>query len=301
VRALLPLLPLLTACSQEPGPKGAPAHPSPPVVVAGYDLAHPLRSFELPPELKEVSGIAACDAHTIACLQDEKGSLYFFDLDQGRVVRRVKFGPKGDYEGLARLGDGWFALRSDGLLLHLANRGERIEIEQSVPLPFGFKQYEGVACDQKAGILVIAPKSEPVDKDEKGERPLFAVDLATLQPRAEPLFVLRAADVSAQAPRFGVQLPPRVSAKGHEKPSLRLHFAEVAVHPDTGDLWLLCGAGDRAVLVVDRKGEVKGMHVFAADEMPQPEGATFLPDGSLALASEGVDGPAVLRIYGKSR
>jgi hypothetical protein len=55
------------------------------------------------------------------------------------------------------------------------------------------------------------------------------------------------------------------------------------------------------LLVTDRKGEVKGMHVFAADEMPQPEGATFLPDGSLALASEGVGGPAVLRNYGKAK
>ena len=53
-------------------------------------------------------------------------------------------------------------------------------------------------------------------------------------------------------------------------------------------------------LVVDRKAEVLGLHFFAASELPQPEGLTFLPGGELAIASEGAGGAAVLRVYAKA-
>ncbi|HEU4420191.1 MAG TPA: SdiA-regulated domain-containing protein [Planctomycetota bacterium] len=256
----------------------------------------PTRSFLLPDDLREVSAIAAADDHTLACVQDEKGALFFFDLDQGRVLRRAKFGPKGDYEGLAKVGDDYWVLRSDGLLLRLVATADRYEIAETLATGLGVKEFEGLAVDRAANRFVLAPKSLAKETEERELRPLFAFDLATRLAAKEPLITLHLDQVLDAARLQGIAVPTRLSKRGKEKPAVRLFFAEVAVHPGTGELWLL-SAGDRALLVVDRNGQFRGMHFFPAEEMPQPEAATFLPNGHLVLGSEGGGGPAVLRVY----
>lgn len=268
------------------------------VVVAGYDLSKPRRVFTLPNELREVSGIVAIDERTIACVQDEKGAIYWFDLEQGKVVRSAKFGPKGDYEGLARRGTEFFVLRSDGVLLQLAAKGDRLEIAKEIALPFGPMEFEGLALDRGKPRLLIAPKS--VAKEDKDTRMLFAFDLDHNEAVAEPVLTFALADVLTAAQRLKVDVPIKLTDKGKEKLQLRLHLSEVAVHPTTGDRWLLAGA-DRAILVVDGDGAVKGLHVFTAEQLPQPEGATFLPGGDLVIASEGAGGAAVLHIYAQAK
>ena len=276
--------------------------PAPPpqraVIVAGYDLGVPTRSFLLPDDLREISAIAAADDHTLACVQDEKGALFFFDLDQGRVVRRAKFGPKGDYEGLARVGDDYWVLRSDGVLLRLVAAADGYEIAETLATGLPVKEFEGLAVDRAANRFVLAPKSVAKEKQERELRPLFAFDLGARLAAKEPLITLRLDDVLEAARLQGIAVPTRISNRGKEKPLVRLFFAEVAVHPETGDLWLL-SAGDRALLVVDGKGQLRGMHFFSTVEMPQPEAATFLPSGNFVLGSEGAGGPAVLRVYAR--
>ncbi|MCY2957238.1 MAG: SdiA-regulated domain-containing protein [Planctomycetota bacterium] len=289
------VLPLFPACGQAQKPEAVEKMTQ---SVAGYDLSKPLRVFTLPAELREISGITAIDANTVACVQDEKGAIYFFDLREGRVVRRAKFGPKGDYEGLAVVRDEFFVLRSDGVLLRLQAVDDRFEIVQTIELHIGQKEFEGLACDRDGKQLIIAPKS--VAKDEQDVRTLFAVDLAKLELFAAPLLSLRVAAVAVAARQLGVTLASKVTDKGKLKLDLSLRLSEVAVAPDTGDFWLLSGA-DRTMLVVDRAGKVKGLHQFAEATLAQPEGATFLPNGELVIASEGVDRDAVLHIYGKAK
>jgi len=268
------------------------------VIVAGYDLGAPARSFLLPDELHEISAIAAADDHTLACVQDEKGALFFFDLDQGRIVRRAKFGPRGDYEGLAKVGGEYWVLRSDGVLLRLVAAEDRFEIAETLATGLPVKEFEGLAVDYAANRFVLAPKSVAKETEERELRPLFAFDLATRLAAKEPLLTLRLDEVLDAARLQGIDVPTRTTKRGKEKPSVRLFFAEVAMHPQTGDLWLL-SAGDRALLVVDRNGQFRGMHFFSAVEMPQPEAATFLPNCDLVLGSEGAGGQGVLRVYAR--
>jgi uncharacterized protein YjiK len=295
---------LLFACAccskaQVDVPDQDPANQPPrSVIVAGYDLGLPTRSFLLPDDLQEISAIAAADDHTLACVQDEKGALFFFDLDQGRLVRRAKFGPGGDYEGLAKIGDDYWVLRSDGVVLRLVAAADRYEIAETLATGLPVKEFEGLAVDGAANRFVLAPKSVAKETEERDLRPLFAFDLATRVAAKEPLITLHLDEVLDAARLQGIAVPTRISKRGKEKPLVRLFFAEVAVHPETGDLWLL-SAGDRALLVVDRNGKLRGMHFFTTEEMPQPEAATFLPNGNLVLGSEGAGGRAVLRVYAR--
>ena len=99
---------------------------------------------------------------------------------------------------------------------------------------------------------------------------------------------------------LGVSVPTKTKRNGEAEADLRVRLSEVAVHPETGELWL-CSAADNALLVVTRAGRLVGLHFFAEDELPQLEAAAFLPTGELVLASEGVDGPAPLRVFGRAR
>jgi uncharacterized protein YjiK len=293
---------LVAACTQEPRPAASqqPAPPpSLPIMLDGYDLGAPRRSFALPHKLREISAIVAVDATTIACLQDEKGELFWFDLANGTVRERARFGPDGDYEGLALVGADFWVLRSDGRLLQLRRSDGELEIARKVTVEAPQKEFEGLAWDAARGVLVVAPKAVSKELGDKDQRPLYAVDPATGTTRAEPYAVLDRDAVLAAAARLHVEVPTK-STRGGERPAFRLRFSEVAVQPQTGALWLLSGV-DRAVIVAERSGEVRGLHFFAASELPQPEGATFLPDGDLAIASEGDGGAAVLRVYGKPR
>lgn len=53
-----------------------------------------LKTFELPESLKEVSGISHIDDSKLACIQDEKGSIYIYDLNLESVTREIQFGPR---------------------------------------------------------------------------------------------------------------------------------------------------------------------------------------------------------------
>src|SRR5688572_19391410 len=81
-----------------------------------FDLDRPVRTYTLPDELVEISALTDVDANTIACLHDEAAKLYFMDLNSGKIVSEIAFGAPGDMEGLTRVRDEYFALRSDGFV-----------------------------------------------------------------------------------------------------------------------------------------------------------------------------------------
>ena len=45
-----------------------------------YQLGKPDKSWELPDKLIEISGLSFIDEYTLACIQDEKGNIYIFNL-----------------------------------------------------------------------------------------------------------------------------------------------------------------------------------------------------------------------------
>jgi len=66
--------------------------------------------------------------------------------------------------------------------------------------------------------------------------------------------------------------------------------------PDTRAL-LVLAPKDGAVLAVPETGGLGGTAVFPLDERPQLEGLAFNGAGDMFLTSEGVDGPAQLRMF----
>lgn len=250
----------------------------------------------LPDELREVSGVTAVDEHTIACVQDEAGALYFVDLRGRQAVRRVKFGSPGDYEGLARVGDDYWVLRSDGLLLRLVADADRYRVAERHRLETDDREFEALCYEAAGERLLVLPKHLRAGDDHpRSVRPILAFDLAARRLAEDPVCAVRAKDLMAEMRALGVVLPPRTTVRGHVHSDLELHCSELSTMPGSTDL-LLLSAVDGVLLRIDRTGRLLGALPLAPAEFPQPEGMTFLPDGRLLVASEGLRGPASVRV-----
>ena len=265
-----------------------------PAQPAGVDLAAERsaagRRIELPATLREVSGVTSVDSHTLACVQDEDGVLYLVDVERGAVVGARPFGPPGDYEGLARVGDDFYALRSEGALLRLVPAGERLRVAAQHALSLPEKELEGLCHDPTRGLLLVAPKTAP--KDAKRQRRIYGWDLTKRELLPEPVLELSLDRLALEAVELGLELPHK---KG--SPRLKAHFSEVAVDPTSGALLLLCGR-EQLLLVVSRAGELLAARRFSDELLLQPEGLTFLGPDRLVISSEAdMRTPALLRVW----
>ena len=67
--------------------------------------------------------------------------------------------------------------------------------------------------------------------------------------------------------------------------------SDVAIHPKTGDYYVLEGKNPKLV-ILDAKGAIKTVHELDENYFSQPEGITFSPDGTLYIANEAGDDAA---------
>lgn len=244
----------------------------------------------LPHELREVSAIVAVDADTVACVQDEVGALFFVSLSGGAPPRKVVFGPRGDYEGLARVGAAWWVLRSDGTLLELVADGDRLRIARTVVLPRGYSDWEGLCFDPTAPRLLVMPKDRADgDRVARDARPVFAVDPVLGVVTPAPIVVYQRTALIDQAEARGIALPTRTTDKGRQRVVLELAVSDLVVRPDAREL-LLVSAPDHLLLRVDLDGRLLAARALDPELLPQAEGLSFLPDGRLLVASEGAGG-----------
>ena len=276
--SLLALLPL-TACADSPsGPQRLEAPE-----FSSSDDATVLR---LPPALREVSALERAGEHSVACLEDETGALYFVRLDAPHPIERVPFGAPGDYEGLARVDDRWFVLLSGGVLMELARRGDRFEVTRSSPLTSEHTEFESLAFDRdRRRLLTISKDRSRAEGASSHHRSVFAfdVDLNTWLP--EPVASLSRKVIRRDAERLGLKLPTRETKKGETK--VRFEFAPSAltIDPNSNLRWVVSGP-DRTLLAFDEDWNLVGSRVFGAAEAPQPEGVVALRTGQLVVATE---------------
>lgn len=251
---------------------------------AGFDFDRPMATWLLPDELAEISGLATMDAHTVACVEDETGTVFLLDVTTGAVTARLPFGKEGDYEGLARLGDAFWVLRSDGRLDELRRDGDRLLRTRRIDLDLPHDELEGLDASADGRQLLVAPKSPPRKKRDRDVRRVYRVDPSSEAARPTVLFETTATMVTAQLLRLGVDTDHDV------------RFSSIAEQPGTGRYFALSGA-DRVLLVFTADGTVCGAHRFAKQDLPQPEALTFLPSGQLVVSSEAGKGPARLVVY----
>lgn len=227
-----------------------------------------LKSWKMPRQLKEISGIALYDEKRFACVQDEDGIIFLFNIESDRIEKEVHFAGSGDYEGIVLIGSTAWVLRSDGLLFEVQdfNRSKPSVTEHRTPFT-GAQDFEGITSDLKNKRLLISVKGK--DPNSKAFKGVYAFDLTSKTASTTPVYKI----TSAKSSR---------SKKGRS----RIKPSEIVLHPITRELYVLDGPGSR-LLIIGKDGAEKAVYPLRRKDFPQPEGMAITKEGDLYISNEG--------------
>ncbi len=229
------------------------------------------QTWKLPEELDEVSGIAFVDKDRLACVQDEDGTIFIYDLSSEKIEKEIDFAEDGDYEGIAIAGKTAYVIKSDGTLYEVQDFMTDPKTEEFKTFLDADNNVEGLFFDSNKQLLWLAPKEEdPNSDDYKG---VYAFDIQRRKMLEKPVFKVT----------FEGKAMRDVEDEDVED---RFFPSEINRNPSTGKVVLLEGV-DSKLLLLDDSGKVEKLYILDRDKFPQPEGLAFDTEGNLYISNEG--------------
>ncbi|CAN5539462.1 hypothetical protein BH10BAC1_BH10BAC1_17320 [soil metagenome] len=252
-----------------------------------YQLSAPEKSYILPTELNEISGITILNDKEIACVQDELGMVYIYNLDSSNITKKYQTNLVGDYEGIALVENTIYLLRSDGVLVEYPDfKSPNLKIkEYDLNLPSS--NNEGLCYDAKNDRLLIAAKIKAgKGKDKKETRNIYSFNLKTKKPNNSPILKLNIEDIEAEAIKKNIAIPYKINKKTGEKVNtFNFRPSEIAIHPINKHIYVLSST-DKLLLTINKEGEIKNLMALDPILFNKPEGLAFLPDGTMLISNE---------------
>lgn len=245
-------------------------------VFTGYKV---LERWAMPKELLEISSNVFIDDLRMACIQDNKGVIYTYNLKTHAIENEIQFEEKGDFESLVLVGKVYYVLRSDGMLYEISVADGRAQAVKKYDLPFGPENdTESMAYDKTKKRLLIAVKEKDLSSpDKKG---IYSFDLVTKRMDSKPVFLLNTDNMPEAHNKDHKKKGSKAKNKNEIKPS------EIVIHPKRGTLLILNGPSSE-LLEADFSGKILSRIKLSQTEFPQPEGMCFSGQGEFYISSEG--------------
>lgn len=266
-------------------------------ITTGYDFSKPVLKDVLPVSLHEISGLAIIDSTTLACIQDENGILFFYDIKRHKIKKEISFGLDGDYEGIALVEKSLFILRSDGVLFEIRNFNSDKHIIKTYATQIPALNNEGLCYDVANNRLLIGAKGR-INKDPqyRDQRIIYAFDLKTKSLNSKPLFNLNINDINLSSKLNGAILPKKKDKKGNIYESgFKFNTSEIAIHPITKQLYVL-SATDHCLFIFNMNGTLENTKQLNPILFNKSEGLSFFFNGDLFISNEGqANQPTLLR------
>lgn len=239
-----------------------------------------IRKWEMPEDLDEISGIDYISKDRIACVQDEEGIIYIYNLNTNLVEKKVNFGKAGDYEGIAIVDSTAYVLESNGKLHQVERYMDSTFSTREIQTPFsGKNNMESLTYDSKNNrLFLVAKNTDPNSKTYKG---IYAFDVNTKKVVMNPVFRIPQDD----------PILTYKTARTYKGNTGGFYPSEIAINPTDGKIYILEAKNPR-LLIMDTNGKLIRLHKLNKKSFPQPEGMTFAPDGTLYISNEGKKGTA---------
>jgi len=255
----------LTACAQ-PGRK----YQSP----AGYDFNAPV-TYKMKKSLKEISGIAFYPglAQKLYAIQDEDGTLFWWDVNNPKELQSLDFGKRGDYEDIGMTRTHVIVLRSDGTLFIFPFAAIASGSLQSVKewkglVPEG--EYESLYVDGNSGKMIILCKNCEADKGNASAVSGYELQLdASGTPVLGRRFAVNTTGISKLYPKFKAPLKP-----------------SALTFNDSTKEWFILASVNKLLIITDQNWNIKQTVPLHHSLFPQPEGITFDIDQNLYISNE---------------
>ncbi len=260
-----------------------------------FDFQHP-EEIKLPERLHEISGITLYHKNEVACIQDEKGIIFFYDIKKDKLRSTVTFASNKDFEGIADVNDTLFVLCSNGII-------SEIEFQSDTNISTTYSTFlsknnncEGLCYDERFRRLLVACKGKP----EKGTAPksmkaIYSFDLHSKKLIEAPAFIINPDSVQKHFVNHETSIFRELFTK-KEVPFL-FEPSDIGIDPLSNDIYILSSVGN-TLLDISYEGKIKfAIHLDPA-VFKQPEGITFAQDGSMLISDEGRNGKAnIIKIH----
>lgn len=243
-----------------------------------YNLNEASKLLELPPALTEISGMSFINDSTLACVQDEKGKIYFYNTTNQEVEESVKFAKSGDFEDIAIVKNKFFILRSDGALFKYHYTKEKTA-KQETKLPNKL-DYEGLCYWKEEGSLLIVPKEA-----QKKHHNIFVYNI-----KGKRIIESNTIEIKHKAIKKLLKKKYGQKKEVHFKPS------GIAIHPITKHLYIIASVG-KLLLICDEKGIPVAIHRLDPKIFNQPEGIAFSDKGDLYISNEANTNEANILVF----
>jgi uncharacterized protein YjiK len=241
----------------------------------------PLARWVLPPELREISGLAVTANGNLVAHNDEQARVFVIDPRRGVVIKQFNVGNsglRGDFEGIAVSGADMYMVTSNGHILRFREGKDREEVAYTtLDTRLGSEcEFEGIAIDPAGELLLLACKSV-AKKGPRGQLVIYRWDLRK---------------GNSQRPSM-LTIPIAVVAAGN--PWRTLHPSDITIDPATKN-YVLVAAQEKALVEITPGGEL-----VRAGLLPEPsqqaEGVAITRDGILIIGDEGQDRAATITLY----
>ncbi|AVR46318.1 hypothetical protein C7S20_14180 [Christiangramia fulva] len=259
-----------------------------------YDFDDTTKTYEivnkwnLPNALDEISGIAWISNDRLACIEDEHGIIYIYDLKKSQIISRQKFGGSGDYEAITTMDSAYWVAESDGKLYKIP-MNKMISPENTTTYKTGFEyknNIEGITATSDGKLLIsvkdhnLKPKNE--EQDEKSKA------VYTYDPVSQKL---------NEKASFRININDTIFKKVHtHEEDRKWRPTDMQFHPITGELYMIDSEIPK-VLVLNKEGRIIKMHLLDPAEFFQPEGICFSPSGRIFISNEGKGGdPSIVEV-----
>lgn len=254
----------------------------------GYDLKNPGETIILPPVLHEISGITLIDSTSVACIQDENGIVFIYDLTRKEIRKHFTFHGNGDYEDITYANEKIYVIRSDAVLFEINDLSDSGIAEEIKLKEIPHDEFEGLCYDRLNKRLLIAPKDK-ADKDAEVEtrRGIYGFNLATKQLIEKPVINFKLSSIKKFASgdkNFNKENEGKKDKKN--EPDIKFEPSAIGIHPLNGNLFVL-SAKDQLMFVFNMKGNIKNILKLDPYLFNMPEGITFFENGDMLISNEG--------------
>ena len=244
-----------------------------------YNLNEPSEKHYLPYVLEEISGLSYASNGVLACLQDEDGKIFFYDLNKREITSSVRFAKQGDYEGLEIMNDTAYVVRSDGDLYRVAMSQQETESEVINTLLSKKNDVEGLGYNATTNSLILVCKdNSSIGNKEIIGKAAFAYNLTSQKFDLAPIFSITKSDM-----KFFFEDHKNLF---YEEQRINFKPSGIAWHPIQDKYYVLAHVG-KIILVVNKNGEIEASYPISPRLLGQPEGICFAPNGDMFISSEG--------------
>ncbi|MEA2761697.1 MAG: hypothetical protein QOD47_981 [Gemmatimonadaceae bacterium] len=249
----------------------ADANPTKPVPVAEWIM---------PPELREISGLALTSRGTVLTHDDNIGRVYEIDPKTGILIKGFSLagGVRGDFEAITIAGSDVYLMRSNGKIYKFKEGADASQVPYSVYDTGLGKQceFESMAFEPDSSRLVLVCKKF-LDKKAPKELLMFHVPLPFGSPSA----------ITA------VQVPIK-DVIGTNKWK-NFHPSDVNIDPFTKN-YIIVASREKGLIMVTPDGDVVRSEPLPGDHR-QAEGVAITPDSLLLVSDEANVKPPAITLY----